>query len=207
MIPLEILDFIVDPKRQQLIGNPAHRRRANARHVLTTSSATRWPHTFLRVPDCPASCPRTPTPSTMNLSGGGAPSMWRGRLWRFSRRSGATPGTMVNWSFQRVMGSAPVAHATSRPTRRVGAATTKTHASVSRVAGQIPGRGVPVGPVGHRGPDRSRRAASGQRMSGCARWPSEFSLTSPAENEFVRPSSPPSSTKTKASSGRAKPES
>ena len=60
----------------------------------------------------------------MTGSGGEAPSMWRGRLWRFSRRSGVTPGANVSGSFQRVMQGALVAHEPSRRTRRVGAATT-----------------------------------------------------------------------------------
>jgi RNA-directed DNA polymerase len=36
------------------------------------------------------------------FSGGGAPSVWRGRLWRSARRSGVTPGTIVSCAFQRV---------------------------------------------------------------------------------------------------------
>ena len=58
--------------------------------------------------------------------------MWRGRLWRFSRRSGVTPGTNVSCSFRRVRRSALDAHHSSRRTRRVGAPTAVSHGIISR---------------------------------------------------------------------------
>jgi hypothetical protein len=67
----------------------------------------------------------------MYRSGGGAPSMWRGRLWRFSLRFGVTPGTIVNWSFRRVSAAPLVAAEYSRRTRRVGAPTIFIHEGVS----------------------------------------------------------------------------
>ena len=101
VIPLELLDFVVTPKSQKLIGNPEH----GGEYMFDMLPTIRRRLIINAIPACfeLASCLTQASTSSYDfVSGGGAPSEWRGRLWRSARRSGVTPGTMVTGSFRRV---------------------------------------------------------------------------------------------------------
>src|SRR5262249_5334799 len=87
--------LVVRPKERKLIGNPDH----GGEFMIDMYCETRPVDARMVLAAKESSLVRS------TISGGGAPSMLSGRLWRSSRRSGVTPGTDVSWTFRRVRAS------------------------------------------------------------------------------------------------------